>query len=72
MLGLCSPSKLDWGSFTISTAKTTSKKIGPLINLMEFLYHEVTLYPYKIYHSTMHLNTVIMSGLVLLAATWEY
>ena len=46
-MGLCSPSKLDWGSFTISTAETTSKKIGALIHFMEFLYHEVTLYPYK-------------------------
>ena len=29
MLGLTFSSKLDWGSYIISTAKTTSKKIGP-------------------------------------------
>ena len=30
MLGLTFSSKLDWGSYIISTAKTASKKIGAL------------------------------------------
>ena len=31
MLGLIFSSKLDWGSYTISIAKTASEKIGVLI-----------------------------------------
>ena len=31
MLGLTSSSELDWGSYIISIAKTTPKKIGALI-----------------------------------------
>ena len=41
------PSKLDWGSYIISTAKTTPKKIGALIHSMKFLSPEVALYLYK-------------------------
>ena len=37
MLGLTFSSKLDWGSYIISIAKTTSKKIGVLIRSMKFL-----------------------------------
>ena len=40
-------SKLDWGSYIISIAKTASKKIGALIHSMEFLSPEVVLYLYK-------------------------
>ena len=40
-------SKLDWGSYIISIAKTTSKKIGTLIRSMKFLSPEVALYLYK-------------------------
>ena len=40
-------SKLDWGSFIISIAKTASKKIGALIRSMKFLSPEVALYLYK-------------------------
>ena len=47
MLGLTFSSKLDWGSYIISIAKTTSKKIGALINSMKFLSPEVALYLYK-------------------------
>ena len=50
ILGLTS-SKLDWGSYTISIAKTASKKIGALIHSMKFLSPEVALYLYK---STIH------------------
>ena len=44
MLGLTFSSKLDWGSYSISIAKTASKKIGALIRSMEFLSPEVALY----------------------------
>ena len=47
MLGLTFYSKLDWGSFIISIAKTLSKKIGALICSMMFLSPEVSLYLYK-------------------------
>ena len=39
MLGLTFSSKLDWGSYIISIAKTASKKIGALIHSMKFLSH---------------------------------
>ena len=58
MLGLTFSSKLDWCSYIIS--------IGALIQSMAFLSPEVALYPY------CHVwNTVVMSGLVLLMATWN-
>ena len=41
MLGLTISSKLDWGSYIISLAKTASKKIGPSIHPMNFLSPEV-------------------------------
>ena len=41
MLGLTFSSKLDWGSYFISIAKTASKKIGALICSMKFLSPEV-------------------------------
>ena len=47
MLGLTFSSKLDWGSYIISIAKTTSKKIGALIRSMKFLSPEAALYLYK-------------------------
>ena len=51
MLELTFSSKLDWGSYMISIAKTTSKEIGALICSMKFLSPEVALYLYK---STIH------------------
>ena len=42
---------MDWGSYIISLAKTTSKKIGALIHSMKFLSPEVTCCLYK---STIH------------------
>ena len=51
MLGLTFSSKLDWGSYIISIAKTVSKKIGALIRSLKFLSPEVALYLYK---STIH------------------
>ena len=47
MLGLTFSSKLDWGSYIISTARTASKNIGALISSMKFLSPEVALYLYK-------------------------
>ena len=47
MLGLTFSSKLDWGSYIISIAKTASKKIGALIRSMKFLSPEVALFLYK-------------------------
>ena len=46
MLGLTFSSKLHWGSYIISIAKTASKKIGALIRSMKFLSPEVALYLY--------------------------
>ena len=71
MLGLTFSSKLDWGSYIISIAKTASKKIGALIHSMKFfllrlLYISVNL-------SSAHVwNTVVKPGLVLLVATWNF
>ena len=47
MLGLTFSSKLEWGSYIISIAKTVSKTIGALIRSMTFLSPEVALYRYK-------------------------
>ena len=47
LLGLTFSSKLDWGSYIVSIAKTASKKIGALIRSMKFLSPEVALYLYK-------------------------
>ena len=44
MLGLNFSSKLDWGSYIISIAKSASKKIGALVRSMKFLSPEVALY----------------------------
>ena len=47
MLGLTFSSKLDWGSYIISIAKSASKKVGALIRSMKFLSPKVALYLYK-------------------------
>ena len=47
MLGLSFPSKLDWSSYIVPTAKTTYKEIAALICSLKFLSPEVALYPYK-------------------------
>ena len=47
MLGLTFFSKLDWGSYIISIAKTAPKKIGALICSMRVLFPEVAQYLYK-------------------------
>ena len=47
MMELNFSSKLNWGSYIISIAKTASKEIGALICSMKFLSPEVVLYLYK-------------------------
>ena len=47
MLWLTFLSKLDWGFYNISIAKTASKKIGALVHSMKFVSCEVALYLYK-------------------------
>ena len=47
ILGLTFSSKLDWGSYIISIAKTFPKKIRALIRSMKFLSPVVALYLYK-------------------------
>ena len=47
MLGLTFFSKLDWGLYIVSIAKTASKKIRALIRSMKFLSPEVALYLHK-------------------------
>ena len=68
MIGLNFSSKVDWGSYFISIAKTAFQKIGALIRYMKFLSPEVALYLYK---STIPLvwNIVVTPGLVTLVAT---
>ena len=46
-LGLTFSSKMYWGSYIISVAKTAFKKIGDLIRSMKFFSQEVALYLYK-------------------------
>ena len=70
MLELTFSSKLDWGSYIVSIAKTASKKIGALIRSMKFLSPEVALYLYNLPYSHVW-NTAVMFGLVLLVATWN-
>ena len=47
MLGLSFSSKLDWGSYIVSIAKTVSKRIRAFIHSMRFISPEVALYLYK-------------------------
>ena len=47
ILGTTFSSKLDWGSYFISIAKTASKKIGALIHSIKFFSPEVALYLHK-------------------------
>ena len=47
MMGIILYSKLDWGSYIISIAKTAFKKIITLILSMKLLSPEVVLYLYE-------------------------
>ena len=70
MLRLTFSSKFDWGSYIISFDKTTSKKIGALIRSISFFLLRLFCISVNLpYHHTW--NTVVMSGLLLLVATWN-
>ena len=63
MLGLTLSSKLDWGFYIISIAKTASKKIEDLIRSMKFVSSEVALYLYKYtLHSCMEYCCPVWAG----------
>ena len=47
MMGLTFFSKLDWGSYIISIAKTAAKRIIALLCSMKFRSPEIALYLYK-------------------------
>ena len=59
MLRLTFSSKLDWGFYNISIAKTASKKIGALIGSMKFLFPEIALHLYK--STIMPMNGILLS-----------
>ena len=64
LLGLSFSSKLDWGSFIISIAKTASKKIEVLLSFFLLRLLSVSLnLPYGLAR-----NTFVMFGLLLVAA----
>ena len=72
ILGLTFSSKLDWGSYINSIAKTaSSKKIGALIHSMKSLSCGVALYFYINLPYDNAWNTVVMSGLLVPVATWD-
>ena len=70
MLGLAFSSKLDWCSYITSIAKTASKKIGALMCSMTFLSPELLCVSKNLPYCHAW-NIVVMSGLVLLATTWN-
>ena len=61
-------SKLHWGSYIVSHVKTAFKKIKALIFSMKFFSPEADL-PINI-SSGLAWNTVFISRLVVLDATW--
>ena len=63
MLGLNFSSKLDWGSYIISIAKSARKKIGVLIRSMKFLSPR-SLYISINLPNTHVWNTVVTTELV--------
>ena len=70
MLGLTFSSKLDWGSYIVSIAKTTSKKIGVLIRSISFFLLRLLCISINLPYGHVW-NTAVMSGLVLLVVTWN-
>ena len=70
MLGFNFSSKLDWGLFIISIAKTASKKIRALIHSMKFLSPRLLCIFINLPYAHVW-NTVVTSGLVPLVATWN-
>ena len=73
MLGLAFSSKLHWGSYLISTAKTASKKIGALICPMKFLSPKVALYPwFDNYYKITVLDHICVPNLCAICDVHEY
>ena len=71
MLGSTFSSKSSWGSYIISIAKTPSGKLEPWFVLWSFfLLGLLCISKNLLQISTYH--TVVMSGLVFLAATYKY
>ena len=68
VLWLISSSKLDWGSYIITIAKTASKKFGGLIRF--FLLRLLSISINLSYNHAW--NTVVTSGLVPLNTSWNY
>ena len=48
MIGLTFSSKLDWGSYIVSIAKTASRKTETLVQSMKFLSSDFALYLHNI------------------------
>ena len=75
MVGLFLSSKLDWGSYIISTAPNWIQENWCLDSFYEgfcsMKVSEVALYLHKSTLYGLAWNTVIMSGMVLLAAFWK-
>ena len=70
MLRLTFSSKLDWGSYIISIAKLPPRKLEPWFVLWRFFLFRLLCISINLpYHHVW--STVIMSGLVLLIATWN-
>ena len=71
ILGVTFSSKLDWGTYTISIAKTASKKIGAFsMNLMKFLSSRLLWISINLQYTHVW-NTVVTSVLLPLVATWN-
>ena len=68
MLGLTFSSRLDWGSYIISVVKSAFKKIGALIRSMNCLSSDLFCISINLPYG-LAWNSIVMSGLVLLAAT---
>ena len=68
MLGLTFCSKLDWGFYIISIAKTASTNIGALIRSMKFLSPEVLCISINLPYAHVW-NTAVTPRLVLSVAT---
>ena len=70
MLGLTFSSKLEWGSYIISIAKTASKKVRNLIHSIKFFSCGLLCISINLTFSYAW-NTLVMSRLVFLVATWN-
>ena len=70
MLGLTFSTKLNWGFYIISIAKTASKKIGALIRSMKFFPPRLPCISINLPYAHVS-NNVVVSGLLPLVATWN-